>query len=208
MTEHALKDQRHEQILDAAGKLFASKGFDKTSVDEIAKEAGLSKGAVYWYFASKEKILIGLAEQFEHQNQDTVVDLAAIEKLGPEALFLSHRHLYELKASDPLPDLLFQQFVSMSAKFPEVAEALDRNQQNWVGVIQRLLDGAIEDGYFKPFDTHMIAEAISALYRGTCTTRYEDPERSYKIVEYTCKLIYDAVVTEKRLNELAEGAGA
>ncbi|MCB1060668.1 MAG: TetR/AcrR family transcriptional regulator [Calditrichaeota bacterium] len=208
MTEHALKDQRHDQILEAAGKLFASKGFDKTSVDEIAKEAGLSKGAVYWYFPSKERILIALADQFEHQSQDVVVDLAQIDMLGPEALFLAHRHLYEQKANNPLPDLLFQQFVSMSAKFPEVAEALDRNQKSWVGVIKQLLDNAVENGYFKPFDTRLISESISALYRGTCTTRYDSPDRAYEIVEYTCKLVYDAVVTDKRKAELAKGAGA
>jgi hypothetical protein len=152
--------------------------------------------------------LISLAEQFEHQSQTTVVGLAAIENLGPEALFLAHRHLYEQMAHDPLPNLLFQQFVSMSTKFPEVAEALDHNQQNWVGVIKQLLDKAVEDGYFRPFDTQKISEAISALYRGTCTTRYEDPERAYKIVEYTCKFVYDTVVTDKRKEELAKGAGA
>ncbi|MCB9357883.1 MAG: TetR/AcrR family transcriptional regulator [Calditrichaeota bacterium] len=208
MTEHAPKDQRRIQILEAAGKLFASQGYEKTSVDEIAKEAGLSKGAVYWYFSSKEQILIGLAEQFEHQSQDAVVDMAAMEQLGPEALYLSHRLLYEHKLANPLPDLLFQQFVSMSSKYPDVADALDRNQQSWAGIIEGLTNNAVEVGYFKPTDTRMIAEVISALYRGTCTTRYDDPRRAYEIIEYTCKLIYDSLVTDKRKAELAEGAGA
>ena len=64
MTTHELKDQRVLQILEAATELFAKHGFDRTSVDEIAKKAGLSKGAIYWYFPSKEKILVALAEQY------------------------------------------------------------------------------------------------------------------------------------------------
>lgn len=208
MTEHLLKDQRLEQILVAAGRLFATKGYDKTSVDEIAREAGLSKGAIYWYFPSKEQILIALAEQFEHQSQSAVIQMAEDTQLGPEALYLSHRFLYEKKANDPLPDLLFQQFVSMSAKYPEVAEALDRNHKNWVNVITQLLERGVSEGRFKHFETRLIAEAISALYRGTCTTRYENPEQAYKIIEYTCKLVYDAIVTDKRKQELAEGVTA
>lgn len=206
MTEHQNKDQRREQILDAAGQLFANKGFDKTSVDEIAREAGLSKGAIYWYFPSKEQILIGLAEKFEMQNQDTVIQSAGEDAYGPEALYKAHRFIYADKQNNPLPDLLFQQFVSMGQKYPEIAEALDRTQKSWVGIIAGLLDKAVERGDFRPFDTKLIAEAISAMYRGTCTTKYGTSERAVEIVEYACKLIYDALVTDKRLEELATQA--
>ncbi len=132
MTEHLNKDQRREQILDAAAQLFANKGFDKTSVDEVAREAGLSKGAIYWYFPSKEQILIGLAEKFEMQNQDTVIQSAGEDAFGPEALYMAHRAIYADKLNNPLPDLLFQQFVSMGAKYPEITFcALDRTQKSW-----------------------------------------------------------------------------
>ena len=43
-------------ILDAARKLFATKGFDKTSIDDIGAQAGAAKGAVYHHFDSKEEI--------------------------------------------------------------------------------------------------------------------------------------------------------
>jgi TetR/AcrR family acrAB operon transcriptional repressor len=47
---------RRLRLLDAAGSLFAQWGFDKTSVDEIAREAGISKGAVYLEFPNKEEL--------------------------------------------------------------------------------------------------------------------------------------------------------
>lgn len=49
--------ERETRILDAAARLITHYGYDKTSVDEIAREAGISKGAVYLHFRSKEAVL-------------------------------------------------------------------------------------------------------------------------------------------------------
>lgn len=51
-----------QKILDAALKIFASKGFDGARVDEIAKIAGVNKALLYYYFESKEAILRELIE--------------------------------------------------------------------------------------------------------------------------------------------------
>jgi AcrR family transcriptional regulator len=58
--EEAEKTRR--QLLDAGLRLFATKGFAETSVEEVAGEAGLSKGAVYWHFDSKAALLRGILE--------------------------------------------------------------------------------------------------------------------------------------------------
>lgn len=205
MTTHDLKDNRQIQILEAAAELFAKNGFDRTSVDEIARLAGLSKGAIYWYFPSKEKILIALAEQFEQRNQGEVIHMADEGQLGAKALFMSHRHLFEKKADDPLPDLLFQQFISMASKYPEVREALERNERNWVEVIANLLNGAVEHGQFRPFDTKLVAEAISALYRGVCTVKYDQQDEALRVIEYATKLFYDALQPNQTPENSAEG---
>jgi AcrR family transcriptional regulator len=53
----AARARRHERILAAAEHLFAAQGFAKTTVDEIAAAAGVSKGLVYDHYASKEDLL-------------------------------------------------------------------------------------------------------------------------------------------------------
>ena len=58
----AYRNRRREQILHAALKCVATKGFHQTSMREICREAGLSFGAVYNYFRSKEEILAALTE--------------------------------------------------------------------------------------------------------------------------------------------------
>jgi AcrR family transcriptional regulator len=52
--------EREQRILDAAARLALRYGFDKTTVDDIAREAGISKGAVYLHFASKDDLLEAL----------------------------------------------------------------------------------------------------------------------------------------------------
>ena len=49
-------DQRKQEILEAAIKIFVQKGYDKTSISDIADEIGISQGLCYRYFASKEEI--------------------------------------------------------------------------------------------------------------------------------------------------------
>lgn len=54
-----LQVYRRDQILDAAREVIGENGYDRSSVDQIAKRAGLSRSTVYEYFASKEEILKG-----------------------------------------------------------------------------------------------------------------------------------------------------
>lgn len=53
-------EARPDEVLDAALEQFMAKGFAATRVEDIAKAAGLSKGAVYLYFPSKQALLEGL----------------------------------------------------------------------------------------------------------------------------------------------------
>jgi AcrR family transcriptional regulator len=51
------------QLLDAAARVYARRGFDGATLDEVAEEAGFTKGAVYDHFGSKEKLLFALLDE-------------------------------------------------------------------------------------------------------------------------------------------------
>lgn len=57
------KIDKRDVILDSANKMFTQKGFNGTSVGEIAKEAGLSKASLYYYYESKDEILYELVKR-------------------------------------------------------------------------------------------------------------------------------------------------
>ena len=75
----ALKEKdrgKHDQIIEAAVKVFAKKGFYNAKVSEIAREASVADGTIYLYFKNKDDILISLFEEKMHlwiQQVDAVI---------------------------------------------------------------------------------------------------------------------------------------
>ena len=64
-------EKTHEMILKSAVLLFADKGYDKTTLNDIAESLNMTKGAIYWHFESKEKLLIELLDSaLEHFRND------------------------------------------------------------------------------------------------------------------------------------------
>jgi AcrR family transcriptional regulator len=57
-------DERRHEILDAAEKLFSTKGFDATSTNDILEEVGIARGTLYYHFKSKEAIMDALIERY------------------------------------------------------------------------------------------------------------------------------------------------
>lgn len=75
-------DARTKDILDAAMRMFASRGVDDTTMQEIAAEAGLSAGAIYRYFPSKEDLLRGVFTSCTEQNR-ALFEQATVSKDSP-----------------------------------------------------------------------------------------------------------------------------
>lgn len=73
--------QTREQILEAALKVFSEKGYSKATFVDVAKEIGLSKGAVYWHFKTKPDLLVALIaygdEMFCASSEDEMVSSVA-----------------------------------------------------------------------------------------------------------------------------------
>ncbi len=60
-----------KNILASAQRLFARRGFERTSLSDIAKYAGVTRGAIYWHFENKEELLLCLIDSLE-QDQFSV----------------------------------------------------------------------------------------------------------------------------------------
>jgi AcrR family transcriptional regulator len=63
MTREEKKQQTKKAILEAAVRLFDEKGFEKTSIEELAREAGIGKGTIYTYFQTKSEIFYAFCEE-------------------------------------------------------------------------------------------------------------------------------------------------
>jgi AcrR family transcriptional regulator len=77
------RDARRDQILSAARRCFLRDGFHATSMQDLFAEAGLSSGAVYGYFASKDDVIIAIAEENVREVVAMIHDVASREPGRP-----------------------------------------------------------------------------------------------------------------------------
>lgn len=94
-------DDRESRILDAANELITHYGYDKTTVDDIARQAGVSKGAVYLHFKSKEALFETLLLRESERVMD---DMFARIEADPDGgtLFRVYTHALVAAISNPL----------------------------------------------------------------------------------------------------------
>ena len=76
------QNARREHILDAAERCFARTGFHRTTMQDICKMAGVSPGALYVYFDSKEALIAGITERDRAEFAEQIVAVAAIARAG------------------------------------------------------------------------------------------------------------------------------
>ncbi len=82
-------EERRNEIMYAAYQLFATKGFEETSVGDIVKKVGVAQGLFYYYFKSKEQILEAVLEQYSGE---------LIQKINQIALDVSKNSLEKIQA--------------------------------------------------------------------------------------------------------------
>lgn len=69
------KEERRNEIIETAGRLFEEKGYEQTQVQDIVNEIGVAKGLFYYYFKSKDEVMEELADRYA----DAIID--AVNKL-------------------------------------------------------------------------------------------------------------------------------
>ncbi|WP_164491813.1 TetR/AcrR family transcriptional regulator [Staphylospora marina] len=80
------KERIHRKLLEAGRELFGRYGFRKTSVAELTREAGISQGAFYLFFPSKELLWFAVLEREEEEIKQTLMEKTENSRLGGKAL--------------------------------------------------------------------------------------------------------------------------
>jgi AcrR family transcriptional regulator len=160
------RQARRRRIQGAARGVFAAKGYAKTSIEQIAREAGLSVGAIYLYFRSKEDLYVSLLE-------DTLDHLQAeLKKIrvggDPGALRNAWSYLAQWAASDVESTRVLRLVCHPGVRAQlsdEVAKGASARIRGTVGE----LSGLIEAGYPQA-DAVAGAEVLWALFLGLLQT--------------------------------------
>lgn len=101
-------EERRQRILDVTADLIVHYGYDKTTVSDIAREAGISKGAIYLHFDSKETLFEELIIREMQTYAETWLDLLEADEAGGTMGGLYKNSLYAMNSS-PFMSALFRQ---------------------------------------------------------------------------------------------------
>lgn len=193
-------EQRRAEIMHAALELFSSKGFNETTMEEVATAAGVAKGTVYLYFQSKEHLLLALKREFMQGLTDAVTSIVAeaIEQLEAGK---------QLDYRDIIDDI-FQTIVDYHCQRRDAVEVVVRQspspdlvrealelEREYLGLITSAFNAGMAYGLVHTEDPEMTARLVNAAIRDNIATNlcYSEPEDLDRLVDAAKQMLYKAL---------------
>ncbi len=166
---------RKTQILKAALVCFASRGYHQTSIDDIAQEAGLSKGGVYAHFDSKNELFLALFEEFTAEFELATVSITgstAAQKLtGLLESFISTMASEAFKDTASLLITVWAQNIHN----PELEQATAAQYMRFRQPLIEVLEEGIANREFKAVNPVATASILLAVLDGLMVQARIDP---------------------------------
>ncbi|WP_421841512.1 TetR/AcrR family transcriptional regulator [Mycobacterium sp.] len=195
------KSQRRDEIMTAAKVVFARKGFHATTIADIAKQAGLAYGSIYWYFDSKDSLFHTLmAVQEEALRSHLAAELAGLaENKDQEALFRAAvRATFEFFEADKATvKLLFRDAYALGDRFEKHLGGI---YERFIDEIETLIVLAQDRGDVVPAPPRMVAFTLAALIGQLAHRRMttDDGVTAEVVADFVVSLTLDGLRPRRR----------
>jgi AcrR family transcriptional regulator len=159
--------RRDEEVLDAAARVFARRGYADASVQDVADELGILKGSLYHYIRAKEDLLFWLLESVHADVQAILDEVAAEEALAPLdriALYVRRQVQYNLDNLE-YAAIYYRDIELLSQERLAVMTALRRTHERFISGLLKQVQG---EG-----DPRILVQCVLATIAGT--TRWYKP---------------------------------
>lgn len=173
--------RRRRQLLDVALDVFATRGFDGTSMAELAEAAGITKPVLYQHFASKRELYLELLEDVGRQLQEAV-GKATAAAAGPhgqvEAGFRAYfRFVAENRSAFQLL------FLGSSRHDREFTHAVERVEESMADAVAPLIEAGIDEPHRR-----QLAHALVGMAEVTGRRAVADPDFAYSVDQLAARL--------------------
>ena len=177
---------RHEQrsvetrgrLLRAAEASFARFGYDRTGVAEICEAAGVSKGAFYHHFSTKQDIFVALLNRWLAGLERELVELRDRPGSVPDALLAMTQTVQTVldDAAGRLP--IYLEFLIQAKRDPTVWQATIEPYRRYRDFFAEILERGIAEGSLRPIDSRAASRAIVSLGIGLLLQALLDPDEA------------------------------
>jgi AcrR family transcriptional regulator len=159
---------RERQLVELAEQLFAERGFARTSMEELARRAGVTKPVVYELFGSKDGLFRACVDRAIERMADSVVE-AFRSETEPEARLRAGGLAFLRFARD---NRVAWDLMGMQGRFAEQAQAVRRDQAQ---LIRSLMLEIAPEGT-DPRELEAVAYAVNSAYEGAAHWMWEHPD--------------------------------
>ncbi len=172
------REANRERILRAARDVFGARGYHGATIEEIADEAGLSNGAIYYNFGSKEELFLALLDarlddRLEHTRQ-TLASGASTS--GDRALDHEARDITRSFKESREWRLLLLEFVAYAARNPTFAERFRDHKRRLRAAVAEILEQHLgARGITPPMSIDQLAMTLTGLANGLAVEELSDP---------------------------------
>ncbi|PWI58952.1 TetR/AcrR family transcriptional regulator [Sulfoacidibacillus thermotolerans] len=175
---------RRDQIVQAATKLFAEKGFHGTTTREIARESGLGTGTLYEYVSSKEDILYLVCDMIHSQVEEKLHSVPVTGSRADEVLPVVLAGFF--RVMDELQELVLLIYQETKSLPPEYMHYVLRREEEISSYFAKILRTGIEDGSFSisPEVVSLMAHNITVLGQMWAFRRWS-LHRNYSLEAFT-----------------------
>ena len=175
MTRRASRAARREEILRAAFTRFSQSGYHGTTIDDIAEEAGLSKGAVYWHFEGKRELFLALIDELLGQVER---ELGPPESGATARARLEHICEVVLRVDPGAAGMaeLQAEFLAHAARDDELRHRLAGMGLGTLGHAVRAIEHGVKTGEFRAVDPERTALQLVAALDGLQVHQLVRPE--------------------------------
>lgn len=166
MTRHLPESERRAQILRAARSIFIERGYLSARVEDVASRAGLSKGAVYFYFESKREIFDALAEEELAVTCSFLADAEKDERPAVIKLLDLGRRYLDYFAGLKTPPRFFLLMSELAIRDEDVRRKVNAVHEDFVSATEAVILQGIQEGAFRTYDARAVALFLKAFIDG------------------------------------------
>jgi AcrR family transcriptional regulator len=171
-----VSEVRRAQIIEAALARFTQQGYANTTIDDIATESGLSKGAIYWYFESKDDLFQAAANSVMEEMVERSMTALTDCQTATEQLRVGARCMVDLCRDIEGYFGLIIEFWTQSERREEATAFWAEMIKQYRQAVEAILEGGVQAGEFKAVDTEALSWMIMAAYDGLAAYHMMMPE--------------------------------
>lgn len=174
------KQTSREKILQSAVQLFLGDGYEATSVNDICKHAGVSKGSFYHYFETKQVLFLSLMENWSGRVMQSVLGEPITEDSNAKDVLIQMPYQFNMAfAAVPRGFPMLVDFWRQAMADPAIWKTAVEPYRYFMGFFMRIIEAGQQDGSIrKDIDSEILARLLVAVAMGYLLEAAFDQEKA------------------------------